>query len=272
MHPILTGMAEKVGGGKVKVIPIVPAGADVHFFSPTPADVKRLSGVQLVLVSGKGMENYLGKLRHNLGAQQQIVEVGLKIPSLTINPGDETFMCCPEHAHGAIDPHWWNSVENVQRAGRIIADEFGAKDPENKDHYRANAAAWGRQLDDLKKWAKKELSVIPSERRKLATAHLALSYFAKEFRFKLVPIQGLGLANATPADLARAIKVVREQKIAAVFPEQGVNPKYLEQLASETGAKVAGELVVDGNGTGKLASFEAAFTHNVQTIVTALRP
>ena len=274
MHPVLTGVAQQIGGDLVKVTAIVPPGADVHHFSPTPSDVKKLAGVALILVTGKDIEkSYLGKLRSNLSAGQQIVEVGRNIPSLKIEPGDATFMCCPEHASGAIDPHWWNSVENMQRAGRIIADAFSTADPANKDTYKTRAAAWDEQLAELKKWAKKEISAIPSGQRKLATAHLSLSYFAKEFGFKLVPVQGLNHnTNATPHELAAAIKVIREQKIAAIFPEQGVNPKYLQQIAAGTGVKLAGELIADGNGTGKLASFEAAFRHNVETIVAALKP
>lgn len=273
LHPILTGVAEKIGGDKVIVTAIVKPGADVHHFSPTTADIKKLAGVQVILVSGKGMENYLDKLKSNLGGGQQVVEVGRKIPSLKIEPGDATFMCCPEHAHGAIDPHWWNGVENMQRAGGDIADAFAEKDPENKAYYRANAAAWTRQLNDLKKWAKKEISALPPERRKVATGHLSLSYFAREFGFRLLPVQGLNHnTNATPQELANAVKTIREQKIAAIFPEQGVNSKYLKQLAAETGVKIAPELIADGNGTGSLASFEAAFTYNVKTIVAALKP
>ena len=273
MHPVLTEVAQQVGGQFVKVTAIVAAGADVHHFAPTPSDVKKLDGTTLIFVAGKNMEHYLEKLRSNLSAGQQIVEVGRTIPSEKIEPGDEMFLCCPEHAKGAIDPHWWNSVENMQRAGRIIADAYGDKDPANKAAYRANAAAWSAKLDTLKQWAKQEISVIPSGSRKLATAHLSLRYFAKEFGFKLLPVQGLNHnTNATPQELAKAIKSVRDNKITALFPEQGVNPKYLKQLAAETGVKIAGELIADGNGTGKLASFEAAFRHNVQTIVAALKP
>lgn len=273
MHPVLTSMAQQIGGNLVNITAVVPPGSDVHRFSPTPADIKKLAGVQIILVSGKGMENYLEKLRGNLSPGQEIVEVGRNIPSLIIDPGNAIFMCCPAHAKGSVDPHWWNSVENMQRAGRAIADAFAAADPANKETYKANAAAWDRRLTELKQWAKKEISGIPSERRKVATAHLSLSYFAKEFGFKLLPVQGLNHStNATPQELAAAIKMVREQKIFAIFPEQGVNPKYLQQLAAETGIKVAGELIADGNGAGKLASFEAAFRYNVQTIVAALKP
>lgn len=273
LHPVLTGLAGQIGGDRVTVTAIVPAGADVHHFSPTPGDVKKLAGVPLILVSGKGMENYLDKLRSNLGPGQEIVEVGRTIPSLKIEASDPSLMCCPEHARGAIDPHWWNSVDNMQRAGRIIADAFAARDPGNQDYYRANAAALSQRLGELKKWAKKEIAAIPSGQRKLATAHLSLSYFAKEFGFKLVGVQGLNHnTSATPQELAGAINIIRTQGVTAIFPEQGVNPKYLQQLSAETGVKLAPELIADGNGTGKMASFENAFTSNVQTIVAALKP
>ena len=127
-------------------------------------------------------------------------------------------------------------------------------------------------MDALKKWAKKEISVLPASQRKLATAHLSLSYFAKDFGFKLVPVQGLNHnTSATPQELAAAIRTIRDNKVGAIFPEQGVNAKYLQQLTSETGVKLGGELIADGNGTKNLASFEASFRYNVQTIVAALK-
>jgi len=272
LHPVLTEVAQAVGGKQVQVTAIVPPGTDVHHFSPTPADIRKLDGATLVLVAGKNLENYLDRLRSILRPGQEIVEVGKTIPSETIEPGDEVFLCCPDHAKGGLDPHWWNSVEAMQRAGRILAEEFAKKDPANKAAYQAGAAAWSTKLDALKKWAKKEISAIPAGKRKLATAHLSLRYFAREFGFKILPVQGLN-HNAAPAtqDLATAIKVIREKKIVAVFPEQGVNAKYLRQLAADTGVKIGGELVADGNGTGALAGFEAALRHNVQTIVAALK-
>jgi len=273
LHPVLTEVAQQVGGAQVKVLSIVSAGADVHHFSPTTGDVKKLASARLILVAGKNLENYLPKLRSNLAAGQKIVEVGRTIPSEKIEPGEDIFLCCPEHAKGAIDPHWWNSLENMQRAGRIIADEYAELDPANKATYRANAQAWSARLDALKKWAKKEISAIPSGSRKLATAHLSLRYFAREFGFKLVPVQGLNHNTApTPHELEHALKTIRAQKITAIFPEQGVNAKYLRQIATEAGIKVASELIADGNGTGALASYEASVKHNVQAIVAALKP
>ena len=274
LHPVLTDVARQVGGDRVKVTALVPEGGDIHHFAPTTADVKKLATVKVVLAAGKHMENYLDKLASNLTGGQRIVEVGKPIPSLKIEGGDGAlFMCCPAHAQGAIDPHWWNSIDNMQRASRVVAEAFADADPEGKSVYKANAAAFSARLGGLKKWAKAEFSVSPANRRKLATAHLALSYFAKEYGFRLVPVQGLNHNVApTSPELVKAVEVIRTQGVGAVFPEQGVNSKYLTQLAKETGGKVGGELVADGNGTGPLATFEASFAHNVRTITAALKP
>jgi zinc/manganese transport system substrate-binding protein len=271
LHPVLSDVARQVGGERVAVLGLMAPGADVHHFSPTPGDVKKLAGVSVILASGKGLENYLEKLRSNLKPEQTLVEVGRTIPSIKIEASDATFMCCPEHAHGAIDPHWWNSVENMQRAARVVAGAFSEKDPAGAAIYKAQANAWAARLDGLKRWAKTEFRAIPSGSRKLATAHLSLSYFAKEYGFKLVPVQGLSHeVKATSKELAHALQTIRQHGITTIFPESGVNPKYLRQLASEAGVNVGGELVGDANGAGSLAGFEAAFRHNVALIVKGL--
>jgi zinc/manganese transport system substrate-binding protein len=272
LHPVLTDLAVQVGGSKVKVTGLQKPGSDVHVFSPSPSDVKQLRGCRLVLASGKNLESYLPKLKDNLTTGQEILEVGRNIPSLTINAKDSAFLCCPAHAAGALDPHWWNSVESMKRATDIVADAFGKADSANEALYAANAKAYKAKLDGLKSWAKKELSSIPQGRRIVATAHLSLAYFAKEFGIKLIPVQGLSnQVKASSSEVAAAIAKIRETGIPAVFPEYGANPKQIDEIIAETGVKKGGELVMDANGTGSLEGFAAAFQHNVTSIVKALK-
>jgi zinc/manganese transport system substrate-binding protein len=277
LHPLLTDLAKQVGGDKVTVLAVVAPGTDVHHFSPSTQNMRLMAGVDLVLASGKGMENYLGKLRDNLTPQQVLIEVGETIPSLEMSEALALMEAAEDghagHVHGGVDPHWWNSVENMQRATRLLETAFARADPADAAAYEANAAAYVKKLGDLKKWARQEFSKIPSGQRKLATAHLALGYFAQEFGFKLIPVQGLNPEiPATSQDLAAAVDAIKSSKVRAVFPEQGVNPKHLEKIAEETGVIFGGELIADGNGTGPLASFAAAFEHNVKEMVKVLVP
>ena len=172
LHPLLTDLAQQVGGGKVTVMGVVKAGTDVHHFSPSTRDMLAVSGADLVLASGKKLENYLGKLQDSLTGGQKLMEVGAAIPSMELSEAAQLLEAAEQghagHTHGGVDPHWWNSVENMERATRVLATAFAKADPANAASYDANAAAYLKKLSDLRKWARLEISRIPPGQRTLA--------------------------------------------------------------------------------------------------------
>jgi ABC-type Zn uptake system ZnuABC Zn-binding protein ZnuA len=272
LHPMLADLTRQVGGAHVEVVEVLKPGSDVHHFEPAARDIASMRGATLLLAMGKHLESYLDKLRDSVGTGVKVVEVGRPIPSLKLEPGQEIFVCCPEHAHNSIDPHWWHSAENMKRAARVIADELSAVDPANEATYTAGAKAAGARFDELKKWAQQQISVIPRGDRKLVTAHAAFGYFCKEYGFKSVPVLGIGRSDdASPQYIAQTIQVIREHKIRAVFPEDQANPKVLTEIVRSTGVKLGEALVADG--TAKEAhTFETMLSHNVRAIVAALKP
>lgn len=271
LHPLMTDLAQNVGGDRVEVVSLLRVGGDPHTFSPSPGDLARIAGSRLVLASGKGLEPYLDRVRASVQPGQEIFEVGKRIPSLKVEVG-EVFVCCPDHHHGAIDPHWWHSISNMQRAARYLGDEFARVDAENASFYKSNARAYSTRLDKLKSWATAQLAAIPKSRRKLVTAHAAFGYFCREFGFRSLPVQGLDrTSDPSPAYLAETIQILRKEKIAAVFPEQLANPKVLESMVRETGVKTGPALIADGTAQGAEATFEGMIRYNVNAIVSALR-
>jgi zinc/manganese transport system substrate-binding protein len=272
LHPVLTDLAAYVGGDAVAVNGLMKPGADVHTFSPSPADMKALLASRIVFASGKKLENYLAKIQDNLKPQQTLVEVGRTLPSITVDPADSMYSCCPAHAANTLDPHWWNSLENMKRAADVVAKALAEADPERKAAYTKNAKAWQRELDELKSCAKTPFSQIPANRRVLATGHLSLGYFAREFGFKLLPVQGLNTQSKPIAsDIATAIAKVRELGVPVVFPEMGSNLRHIEEIQRETGAKLGKPLIMDMNAPEPYAGFRAAFKHNVANLLAGLK-
>lgn len=272
LHPILADLTQQVGGANVEVVEILKAGGDIHHFEPAARDIAAMRGSVLLLAMGKHLETYLDKLRDSVGTSVKVIEVGRLIPSVKLDPSQEIFVCCPEHAKSSIDPHWWHSAENMKRAARIIADELSTADPANEASYTERAKAAGKRFDELKKWAQQQISAIPRGDRKLVTAHAAFGYFCKEYGFKSVPVLGIGRSDdASPQYLALAIQVIRDHKIRAVFAEDQANPKVLTEIVRSTGVKLGTPLVADG--TSKEAhTFETMLAHNVKSIVEALKP
>jgi len=71
--------------------------------------------------------------------------------------------------------------------------------------------------------------------------------------------------------VADLLRIIKEQRVKAVFAEDTVNPKVLQQMTAETGAILGGQLWVDGLGTGEAAHYTGMFRHNVTTVVEALK-
>lgn len=266
LHPLITDVARQVAGQHAHVVQLIDPHADPHHFQPTPKALLKAKGAKLYLASGKNLETYLKKLRNTLGSSAKVVEVGRTIPSQKISGRDSQFVCCPEHSYGAIDPHWWHRVSNMQKAARVIAKEYALADPTNAAAYKANAAAYSKRLSTLNTWIKREVSRIPRKNRILSTAHAAFGYFCKEYGFQSLPVKGLTAHQKTSASYqAEAIREIRKHGVKAIFPEQRANPKSLRIIAKEAGVKIGGTLVADGS-----PSYEKMMRENVTKIVAAL--
>ena len=272
LHPLIGDLARQVGGDKVTVVDLMKPGSDAHHFEPSARDLTEIKGVKLVLASGKKLESYLGKVTDSFAGTAKIVEVGRPIPSIKIEAGSEVYMCCPAHTAGGIDPHWWHSADNMRRAARVLADEFATADPANAETYKANADTASRKFEGLKAWAQQQIATIPKADRKLVTAHASFGYFCKEYGFKTIPLLGISREDeASLKYIAEAIKIIKDTKIKAVFPEDQANPKVITEIVRETGVKVGKPLIADGTSPSA-HTFEAMLKHNVEAIVAALKP
>jgi len=268
LHPLMTDLVKQVGKEHIVMTAVAKPGTDLHKFRPSSKDIRGLSSCRLVFASGKNFESFLNDIRPSLPAGANIVEVGKNIPSQVISKNDALYACCPEHSFGAIDPHWWHSAANMQRAARIVTKALSAADPQNAGAYKINGKAAERYYAELHKWAKSQIAKIPRADRKLVTAHAAFGYFCKTYGFKPNYVQGISPEHEiSNKQLAETILDLKKFRVKAVFPEQGSNPKTLKQIARETGAKIGDPLVADGS----VQNYEAMFKRNVDVICAALK-
>lgn len=278
---VLTEVAQKVGGTEVRVTGHVPVGADPHEFEPRPADLKTVAASDLVLLSAKHMEGYVGKLREATGGKIQVLEVGAQLPTLWMNLGKGGH---GNHAHSheghghsgkgekVEDPHWWHSIENMRKTVRVVRDEFSRLRPAQKAVFDSNASVYERELADLQQWARARVAELPRDKRKLVTSHEAFQYFAKEFGFTVYAVEGLSEADQPSSKkVADLLTVIQQQRVKAVFSQDAVNPKVLREITSSTGARLGGQLWADGLGPGEASTYAGMFRHNVNTLVEALK-
>src|ERR1700677_4600832 len=122
---ITTEIANKVGGDRVMVVGLVKAGIDPHEYEPKPDDLKQVEQAQLILATGKHMENYTGRLKESAAPTSVLLQVGDAFPSLTMKEEGET--------KTVLDPHWWHSISNMKKATRVVQDALTKISPADKD-------------------------------------------------------------------------------------------------------------------------------------------
>ena len=264
---ILTEIAQQVGGDRVAVTAHVKAGVDPHEFEPTPEDLKTVGESQLILLSAKHMEGYVGKLKESTGTKGTLLDVGNGFASLKMKA---------ESDPGKLveDPHWWHSIPNMEKAVKIVRDELTKISPGDKDYFADRAGKYLSTLDALETWVKLELAKLPRNKRQLVTSHDAFQYFAKENGFTIYPIEGISSADQPSSKkVAEIIATIKKQGVKAIFPEKIENPKVLTEITRESGAKVGGELYADGLGApdSDAATYVGMYKHNVSAIVSGLQ-
>jgi zinc/manganese transport system substrate-binding protein len=265
-----TEIVQQVGGDHVDVAALVKPGVDPHEYEPTPADLRKVNDAQLILTSGKHMENYLNKLQEATGGRADMLKVGDHFSSLKMKPNEAEDGA---DNRGVIeDPHWWHSVANVKQATKVICDELIKLDPAHNADFEKNASAYLGKLDDLDNWVKRKVAELPRDKRKLVTSHDAFQYLARDYGFKIEAIEGVSTeAEASNRHVSELIDDVKQQGVKAIFLETTLNPKVTTQITRETGAKIGGSLYPDGLGLGDASTYEGMMKHNVSTIVDALK-
>jgi len=268
-----TEIVQRVGGEHVEVDALIQPGVDPHEYEPTPADLRKVSDAQLILTSGKHMENYLNKLQEATGGKADLLKVGDHFSSLKMKQGEHGEQRTNAGAGGMKeDPHWWHSVSNVKEATKLVRDELVKLDPADKADFEKKAQAYLAKLDELDDWIRRKVAELPRDQRRLVTSHDAFQYLARDYGFKIEAIEGLTTeTEASNRHVSELIDDIKKQHVKAIFLENTLNPKVTTQITRETGAKIGGSLYPDGLGTGDASTYEGMMKHNISTIVDALK-
>lgn len=260
---ILADMARQVAGDRVRVESITKLGAEIHGYEPTPSDLKRASGAQLVLENGFGLERWAQRFYATLS----------EVPHVTLTEGITPLPIASDAHQGKPNPHAWMSprlakvyVENIRRALTRL-------DPAGAETYRRNAERYAAQLEALHKELQATLAQIPPRQRVLATCEGAFSYLARDYGLTeayLWPVNAE--TQVTPQRMARLIALVKERKVPAVFCESTVSAEPQRQVARQSGARFGGVFHVDSLSLpdGPAPNLLELQRHNVKTLRAGL--
>jgi zinc/manganese transport system substrate-binding protein len=261
---ILGDFVREVGRERVALTTLVGPDGDAHVYSPAPGDSRKLARATLIVVNGLGLEGWMARLIKSSGARGAVVEAAKGVNALKARD---------DHAQGGFDPHAWQDVANARIYVGNIRDALSRADPAGREAYEANAAAYLDALAGLDREVGAAVAAIPAERRRVITTHDAFDYFKAAYGLDFVAPQGVSTdAEASAKDVARIIRQIKAERIPAVFLENVADPRLMDRIAKETGARTGGRLYSDALSApdGPAGTYIAMVRHNIRAFSDAL--
>ena len=257
--------AVKIGGDKVNIVNMVPAGTEPHDWEPAAADIAELEKAAVFVYNGAGMEHWAEDVLESLQNRDLIAVEATK--GLSLMEGHD------EDEDGSYDPHVWLDPLNAKKEMENIKNAFVEADPGSKDYYEANYAKYAAEFDTLDKEFKDTLSALP--KKEIVVSHEAFGYLCAAYGLSQVGIEGLSPdSEPDPARMAEIIDFAKGHEVKVIFFEELVSPKVAETVANATGAETAVLNPIEGLSDEQLAAGDDYFTvmrQNLKMLKTALQ-
>ena len=161
----------------------------------------------------------------------------------------------------------------------MVATGLKEHDPDNSQKYDQNLEEYLIELEELNRLSLEKINTIPQEQRVLVTAHDAFQYFGNSYGFEELAIQGWSTdSEAGIREIQNLADEISDREIKALFVETSISPTTIEALKAAVQDKghdveIGGELFSDAIGEMGTSegTYVGAFTHNIDTIVQALK-
>ena len=258
--------------GAVSVRMLLSPGEEVHSYEPTPLDIKEIQSCDLFIYVGAENDVWVDRILENMGDKRPQT---LRLVDLTETVEEESVEGMmeekghaheeghdhedtheeeaehdhedgEEHVHSGdssheeheeADEHVWTSPVKAAEITEAIAQKMAELDPENADHYLANARDYEEKILDLDEQFR-EIAGNAERKTLVFGDRFPIRYFAEEYGLDyFAAFPGCSSESEPSAStLAFLIDKVREEGIPVVFSIEFSNGNIARAICESTGA------------------------------------
>jgi len=252
----LAEAVERVGGDRVVVEDLTPAGAEPHDVELSTDQVEAIEDADLVVVLGGDFQPAVEAVAERRDGPTLVVLDELDLPA----DGPED------------DPHVWLDPTLMAAIVTDVEAALGELDPDGADDAAERAEGFRDELDALD--ASYETSLADCERRTIVVAHEAFGWLAARYDLEQEGIAGLSPeAEPDPERLAELADLVDEEGVTTVFTESLLPREVADALAREAGVGVAVLDPIEGIAEADRAagaSYATVMADDLEVLVEAL--
>lgn len=247
---------------------LMKPGVDPHLYKATAGDISLLMNADIIIHNGLHLEGKMSEVLAKLSAKKKVIAMSDQLPKHALRITD-----------GAHDPHLWFDVKLWHDALQGTLKQIRKYYPAESELSIVKSESYSMKLRTLHAWADSMIAIIPEQRRYLITAHDAFGYFGDAYDIKVVGLQGMStLSDFGMNDLMSIGNLILKHEIRSIFVEMSIAPRSMQALMLNVTSRggtvnIGGNLYADAldSPTSKAGTYHGMITHNITTIVKALK-
>jgi zinc transport system substrate-binding protein len=213
---------EQIAGSKFQVSTMVPQGSNPETYEPTTRQMVKLADSRLYFKVGNiGFERtWMKRLTEN-APDLKVIDTSKGIP-------------LAKSSNGVPDPHTWMSCKNAIILSGNIYEALAREDPQDKVYFKRNL---DRLVSRIHSTDRQIRSILKkSTGRTFLIYHPALTYFAREYHLKQLPIEEEG-REPSAAQLQTLISQARKENARVMLVQKEFASRNTAIVTSGTHAR-----------------------------------
>lgn len=238
--------ARRIAGDDGNVTLLIPPGSEAHSYEPTPQDIIRIQGCDLLVCNGGESEAWLDEILGGMDREIPAVVMLDCVDALTEEDKDGMQVHehhdhdhdHDEHEDEEYDEHVWTSPVNAQLICRAISAALCQADPAHASDYTARCVDYCAELQELD--ADFRGVIANAKRHTLIFAdRFPVRYFVEEYGLDYFAAFPGCADDAEPSarTVAFLIDRVREEQAPAVLYIEFSNQKMADIVCEDTGCE-----------------------------------
>ena len=243
-----------------------PSVGCLHDYQLQTSDMKVLSGADIFLVNGAGMEAFLPEIARAL-PHLPVIEASEGIDLLENGDAVEIL----ESEEEEVNSHLWLDPARAIRMAENIAAGLVRLMPEEESVISANLQDYRSRLETLDQQLREGLEDLP--RRDIVTFHEAFPYFAAAYGLHVVAVVNREPGEVlTPAQMSVLVREIIRLGNPPLFVEPQYTDLSAQTLSRETGSSVwsLDPMVTGPEENVPFDYYETVMLQNMETLIDAL--